>query len=407
MLQAAGGVTGAYTTTKGSAFIDFAASYDATHVYLDVTQINGFASVGITPNQIATGGAVELLGSGNAIHDAVLTSATDADAQYAFDQLSGEVHASAKSVMLDDSRFAREAADDQLRARMGGGNATGTTPDDTGNGLAYWNRGFGNRSTIDSDGNAATTSSNAGGMFIGGDAALAGNFHLGMLAGYSHSITGVSDRRSSAAVDSYQLGFYGGNTWGNLGFRAGAIHTWHAISTCRTVEIPGFSDRLTADYSARTEQVFGEFGYGIDLGQTAIGATRLEPFANLAYVNLTSGRFTESGGAAALSGAGGSSNVAFTAVGLRGSSDIVLNGGTELKLHGMLGWRHGFGDMTPEQTLPSRAAALSPSPACRSPATRWRSRPVWTSTSPRRRPLASSIPDRSAPALPTTPSRAP
>ena len=57
------------------------------------------------------------------------------------------------------------------------------------------------------------------------------------------------------------------------------------------------SDRDTAKYSARTEQLFAEAGYGVQ-GEWL----NLEPFVNLAYVNFENNGIAESGGAAALRG---------------------------------------------------------------------------------------------------------
>ncbi|WP_240530583.1 autotransporter outer membrane beta-barrel domain-containing protein, partial [Enterobacter hormaechei] len=57
------------------------------------------------------------------------------------------------------------------------------------------------------------------------------------------------------------------------------------------------ADRDTAKYSARTEQLFAEAGYGVQ-GEWL----NLEPFVNLAYVNFENNGIAESGGAAALRG---------------------------------------------------------------------------------------------------------
>jgi T5SS/PEP-CTERM-associated repeat protein len=63
VLTAADGVTGTYTLAN-TAFLGFAASYDATNVYLDVTKSASFGSLGLTRNQIATGNAADTLGFG-------------------------------------------------------------------------------------------------------------------------------------------------------------------------------------------------------------------------------------------------------------------------------------------------------------------------------------------------------
>ncbi|WP_164139836.1 hypothetical protein, partial [Stenotrophomonas maltophilia] len=54
------------------------------------------------------------------IYTAVAWLPNDRASRYAFDQLSGEVHASARTVMIEDSRFVRSAVNDRLRAAFGG-----------------------------------------------------------------------------------------------------------------------------------------------------------------------------------------------------------------------------------------------------------------------------------------------
>src|SRR5262249_22830403 len=137
---------------------------------------------------------------------------------------------------------------------------------------------------------------------------------------------------------------------GALGSRPGAAYTWHQIDTSRSVVFPGFNDQLSSRYDAGTAQVFGDLGYRIDAGHTAVGALAFEPFANLAYVNLRTDGFNESGGAAALSGHSGSTDVTFSTLGLRASSNFNLNGWAATA-RGSFGWRHALGDVTPVSLL--------------------------------------------------------
>ncbi|QAZ44180.1 hypothetical protein C1M53_15750 [Mesorhizobium sp. Pch-S] len=71
-----------------------------------------------------------------------------------------------------------------------------------------------------------------------------------------------------------------------------------------------------------------------------------EPFANLAYVNVHTNSFTETGGASALTVRSGSSDNTFTTLGLRASTDFDL-GSVKATVHGTIGWRHAYGDITP------------------------------------------------------------
>src|SRR5262249_21940144 len=60
--------------------------------------------------------------------------------------------------------------------------------------------------------------------------------------------------------------------------------------------------------------------------------------------------FNESGGAAALSGHSGSTDVTFSTLGLRGSTNFDLYGWAATA-RGSFGWRHAYGDVTPTSLL--------------------------------------------------------
>jgi fibronectin-binding autotransporter adhesin len=363
ILTATGGLTAnsAFSgVTSNLAFLNPTLSYDAKNVYLTLIRNgNGFADFGLTLNQIATGGAAENLGGGNAVYDAVL-GLSASQAQYAFDQLSGEVHASARTALIEDSRFIRNAVNDRIRAAFDGADASGDTVITYADGkpravaantdrFAFWTQGFGSWGHTDGDGNAARLNRSTGGVFIGADAPVFDTWRFGAVAGYSRTSFDAEDRHSSGSSDNYHVGLYGGTQWGvsggDLAFRTGAAYTWHDISTDRSVVFPGFGDSLKGDYNAATAQVFGDLAYGINMG-----AARFEPFANLAYVNLHTDGFTEKGGAAALTGGSANTDATLTTLGLRASTTLDLNGAAVMA-KGTVGWRHAFGDVTPLSTM--------------------------------------------------------
>ncbi|MER8752502.1 autotransporter outer membrane beta-barrel domain-containing protein [Mesorhizobium sp. M1050] len=357
VLQADSGVTGTYTVAgdTGTVFLGLVDSYDANHVYLDVVQ-KSFASVGLTPNQIAAGAGTESLGSGNPVYDAILQLPSEAAVQDAFDQLSGEIHASAKGMLLEDSRFIRDAATSRISAAFGDAGSTAALPvmaygeggpemvaADTDR-FAVWGQAFGSWGNTDSDGNAAAFDRSTGGLLAGADTQL-GTWRVGLIGGYSHSSFDADDRNSSGKSDSYHLGLYGGTNWGAIAFRTGAAYSWNSLSTKRAVAFNGFTDGLSADYDAGTAQAFGELAYKADAGHF-----KVEPFANLAYVSVHTDGFTETGGAAALTSAGSTTDATFTTLGLRASTDLGL-GQIKATARGMLGWRHAFGDDTPASSF--------------------------------------------------------
>ncbi|MCP3473102.1 autotransporter domain-containing protein [Bradyrhizobium sp. CCGUVB1N3] len=360
IITAAHGVSGTFdSVTSNLAYLTPSLSYDANDVYLTLTRNSvSFASVGVTPNQVATGGGLDSLGLGNALVGAMLNLSAQ-QSQNAFDQLSGEIHASAKGVLIDDSRFTRDAALDRLRAAFDSVGAPSMAYAAVGpvkasadtDRYAVWARGFGSWGSTRGDGNAASLSRSTGGIVVGTDGRVAETWRVGLLGGYGHSNVRVGDRRSSGSSDDYSLGLYGGTQWGNLAFRTGGIYTWHELSMGRTVAFPGFMDTLKSSYGARTAQAFGEFGYRIDAGRTALGKLSFEPFANLAYVNLSTDGFVEQGNAAALTSQADKIGVTFTTLGLRGASQVATLSGMGMTARGTLGWRHAFGDTTPLSTL--------------------------------------------------------
>lgn len=361
LLTAARGVNGTYAGLTGrlytdSPFVDFKLAYDPTNVYLDTYRsATTFAEVGNTFNQRSVGAASEALGAGNQIHDGILFLTTQ-ESRNSFDLLSGEIHASVHSALIQDSHFVRDAVNDRIRAAFEGiGTApvpvmaygpdgAGSVPATTEK-YAIWGQGFGAWGHLDGDGNAARLDHSTGGFIAGGDALVGEQWRLGLLAGYSHTSFDVDDRASSGSSNNYHLGLYAGTQYGRLGFRSGLAYTWHRIETDRLVAFPDFSDSLSADYDAGTFQAFGEFGYRLDTASAAF-----EPYANVAYVNFDADGFSENGGVAALSSGDQSSDTTFATLGLRASSQFKL-GSTTATARGGIGWQHAFGDVTPETSL--------------------------------------------------------
>ncbi|HTN61180.1 MAG TPA: autotransporter domain-containing protein, partial [Devosia sp.] len=329
-ILSAGNLTGAFAgVTSDFAFLTPRLIHDYAAGTVDLAlSRNGrdFAAMARTPNQIATAKGIESIGfdTHNPVYEAIAQLPDHEDLiRASFDALSGEIHGSMQTGLIEDSSFVRDAANDRMRAAFAGVAASVTpilayapgatpllVPPDAG-GPALWSHAFGAWGTTDSDGNAAGFDRSTGGMLIGADSPV-GDWRIGLLAGYSHSRFGATDRSSSGASNAYHLGLYGGTEWGNLAFRGGLAYTWHDLSTSRTVSVPGLTDRMSANYGAGTMQAFGELGYTIETGMA-----RFEPFASLAHMRLRTDGFTETGGAGVLSGASQTSDVTFTTLGLR------------------------------------------------------------------------------------------
>ncbi|MDR6954619.1 outer membrane autotransporter protein [Ancylobacter sp. 3268] len=363
ILAVDGTLSGRFDSVRsGFAFLDADLAYDyaAGTIGLELERNDvDFAADAVTRNQIATANAVESIRAAaqSPVYHAVLQLPDDpAVIQAGLDQLSGEIHASAQSVLMQNSHFLRDAVAGRLRAAFGGvaaptspvmayeGGAVKALPADTERG-AFWAYGFGSWGGFAGTGNAASVNNDVGGVFMGADAPVLESWRLGVMAGYSSASFDIDDRSSSGDGTDWHVGLYGGTQQGPVGVRLGLAYTWSEIETARAVAIPGFSDQLNGDYDAGTFQAFGDVGYRIDLGVASF-----EPFAGLAYVSVDTDGFTEQGGAAALSAAGQDMETTFTTLGLRASTALSLGSG-DVVLSGALGWRHAFGDVVAASTL--------------------------------------------------------
>ena len=378
ILTAAGGVVGTFdpTVLSKSAFLQADLNHTANAVALVIATKTPpvvvvppivkpkpeapplFTTVTQTQNQYATAGALDRLeqkGASLALYNRLLV--LDAgSARSAFDLLSGEMHASIKGMLLEDSHAMRDAVLARLRATSRDAGSTALPIMSFGPGgtdiaiedpdkLALWADAFGSWGRWDGGANAARFDRSTGGLLMGGDAAIGDHWRAGLVAGFSHTSFDLDARASSGNSDNYHLGVFGGGQWGAFGLRAGGAYTWHKLETARTVDFSGFSDALAADYDAATAQVFGEAGYRFDTD-----ALHFEPFVGLAYVSVRNDGFTEKGNAAALTASSAASDVTFTTIGLRAETDFTL-GDVKASARGMIGWRHAFGDIVPQSGL--------------------------------------------------------
>ncbi|WP_156256575.1 autotransporter domain-containing protein [Sandarakinorhabdus oryzae] len=327
------GRTGSFASLTGdtrvSRFISVVQELDANNVYLGVRQTSSFASAGRTPNQIAAGSGADAAGNGT-LYTAIAYLQTDAEAQNALDQISGEIHATARGQTVQDSRFVREALSWHLQS-----------PDETRKGL--WMSAYGSWGNTDGDGNAARVKRDIGGFFMGFDALKGDNWAVGVLAGYGRATVSVNDRGSRATTDDLHIGAYAGLNSGNLVASVGLAHMFRNLDTRRNVSFAGFSDTLTASYRTNVTQLFGELAYRIPAGKVAV-----EPFAQAAYVNVSTNAIAESGGVAKLRSGKTNGDFFVSTLGARLKYGLPLGDGS-FGITAELGWRHlgGSNETTP------------------------------------------------------------
>ncbi len=107
IMTAQQGVSGTFANVVAPSFVFLSPelSYTPTSVLFSLQQTRAFTSAAATPNQASVAAALGALPVANPLFQAVLMQASVPGSQQAFDALSGEIHASTRTVMLDDSRL--------------------------------------------------------------------------------------------------------------------------------------------------------------------------------------------------------------------------------------------------------------------------------------------------------------
>ncbi|NIC28682.1 autotransporter outer membrane beta-barrel domain-containing protein [Serratia plymuthica] len=337
ILTADQGVSGQFDSVAPNyLFLGTGLSYQPNQVTLNVGRNDtSFASVAQTHNERAVAAAADALAAGNPVYESILNAGSAGEARQAFRQLSGQIHADIASAQVNDSRYLREALNGRLRQAEG----LATTPDIKSDEGGAWAQLLGAWDHASGDANATGYQASTYGVLLGLDSALADDGRLGVATGYTRtSLDGGYG--SNADSDNYHLAVYGGKQFGELALRAGGAYTWHRIDTSRSVNYGTQSDRETAKYSARTEQVFAEAGYSVKAGWV-----NLEPFANLAYINFQNNGISEDGGAAALHGDKQHTDATVSTLGLRADTEWQASKTTSVALRSELGWQHQYGGL--------------------------------------------------------------
>ncbi|PJK13312.1 autotransporter outer membrane beta-barrel domain-containing protein, partial [Lysobacteraceae bacterium NML120232] len=341
-LTAQGGLSGQFDGVDNSylgPFLKMVLAYDSHNAYADVVRNATLASAGKTPNQQATGAALDGLVDNNALLQALVLLPSTADAARAFDQLSGEAHGSVRSVLADDSRHLRNAALSRARTGLDAFTAQGT-----GAGFSVWADYQSRGGALQGDFNTAYTRYDGHQWLVGGDYQLENGLRIGLFGGSGRLDGNIGHRSSKFEVRNNSLGLHVGGRWSGFGVFAGYTHGKQDIDVKRTVNFAGFSAGLNSDYSAKTRQGFVEVGY-------LFGGERFqaEPYLQYADVRVKTDGFKEMGSSPAALGAVGQSNdLKVTTGGVRASLNLAgsQQDATWLSLRAGVGYRHASGDLS-------------------------------------------------------------
>jgi outer membrane autotransporter protein len=411
ILTASGGVVGKFANVVStSAFLGPTLSYDANDVFLTLSKSGFLATQATTHNQSSVAGALDASSFNSPLVLAVLNQ-TVAGARVAFDALSGELHASVQTSLLNDSLFGREALLGRLRqasragapgpvGMLGAGGPqvaqAGTYPQTPSTFAGAPDP----MATLGVGGQQLSYADTAGAYAVAAEAPAAraafpvkaapaqgpdwtwwaqgvgawgridsdGNAAdaRDRLAGF---FTGV-DRRYG---DNWRAGLASGYTNSSLNVDARAssanIDTAHfgAYAGTNWGEISFRSGAAVTWSTIGTSRsiVFPGFAdsasarYDASTGQVfgeiaeakAFGNVAVEPFFGLAYVHLHTGGFTEAGGLAALAGSSTNENVGDVSLGLRLATSVALSNGLTLVPRATAYWQHAIGNVTPNAAL--------------------------------------------------------
>ena len=373
LLTANGGLSGNYTVvgnTGLSTSLKAVPVYDGQHVYLDVSYADTastqpappapaspppisppppppvFAAAAHTPNQAAVLAAIENMPSNSAPFMALASLQDDAQLRDVADRLSGEIHASAQSTYLDDTRIVRDAVILRLgQADSDTGAASRQRIKTQSNGLVWWGQSVGSWGRVDGTGNSASLSRTTGGLLIGADMPAGEDSRIGIVGGYTRTALGVPQRGSSLSSDDDYAGVYAGGSIGALAWSAGADYTRHDADTVRRVATAGADASLRGRAAAHTAEFYGSAAYRISVHDAII-----EPFAQAAYVKLATNSFKERDGAMALAVRGSQRAVVYTTLGTRAATHFVFQGDA-FSAYASAGWRHVSGDLRARSSL--------------------------------------------------------
>ncbi|MGH8089513.1 MAG: autotransporter outer membrane beta-barrel domain-containing protein, partial [Stenotrophomonas sp.] len=317
LLTAAGGVNGTFAgATSTLAFLDPTLSYDANNVYLTMARNDvsmpdvelAFPEVVVNTNQREVATAVEALGDGNAVYDAVVRLEVP-QVVPAFDSLSGEVHAATRGALLQN-RFLHDGIDRHLDGRAMSG--------DIAPGVSVWLAGSGGQLRTDASAENAASRVQQNGMMAGAGWQVGEALELGVAAGQQQVDNRLRERAAVAETDATEYGVYAHYRWQGLSLRGGVTRADYRTDTTRTAQVgTAFSEQLLAREDATGTTAFVRAGW-------SFGGPRLQltPEIELAQVRLESDGSQERGGDSALRLASGDSTYRTGLAALKADWDI-------------------------------------------------------------------------------------
>lgn len=344
VLEAEGGITGGFNDVESnSAFITGALVQTDNAVHLDIALIEDesaeaegaennappivFGRVARSSNQRAVAAALDSLpqsGDALVLYNQLLMQ-DEESAVRAFDELSGELHASTRAMLLRED-FLRGGVLSHLR----------TGPADEGNGSRAWITGNGQSRSQRGDGNAATRRDHSEGLLLGYDFSFGDGWTVGAAGGRQSLRQNVRNRTSRSEVDALHAGMYAAFRRDALWLRGGVSYSDYDVDTERSLgEAQPWEQTLTARYKAHAVSTFTEAGFDL-----ALQSLTLTPYLGIAQTTLSTAAAAETTGSAALALLPTRDQVWTTTAGVRSAWDLR----DRARVEGGLAWQNTSGD---------------------------------------------------------------
>ncbi len=358
LLQADGGRTGTFANTTG--FGGFGIIYRPELIYTG-TQV----SLRFAPNLLTNiVGNTPLTANQRSVVTRIDTAVTagynpqplfniyilpNAQLPGAFDQLSGEVYATAAGVGIEQERLFKEA----VLGRIGSVAMAARADAEAGKGAGVWGQFFGGWGDGESDGNAASFESDRTGFITGidfGGANDTSSWRLGVYGMRVQSDVTIAARVSRAEVQQSGGGAYASFNTGGFGVALGGYLTSVDLRAFRDIALPGFAETDVGNTDGKARQAFAELSYAFGSGKSY-----LRPFVNGTIGSFKLDALTETGGPAALVMRKQSYSTGTVTGGIDGSLLV----GKKLRLGGTVAGRFQLGDRDPQAQLALAAAPAS------------------------------------------------
>jgi subtilase-type serine protease len=343
LVSADGGLQGSFAgATAALPFLQPHLSYDTTHAYLTLTRNDTPLDSAIDePTSNDIGDAVDELTDHTTapVRNAVLTQNSNG-ARDLLNVLSGKWVPSVSTRLIEDSRYLRETALNQLNASYP-------------KAQPVWASSYMARAQRAGKGPIPADQRLLRGFALGGTFVVSPQVRATVFAGYEHSTLSQANQNARTTVGTMNLGAAVASRHGLIDLSLGVIRTWHRLSGQREIIGRRLQQWLSSKYRMQALQVFGEAALPLlETTRSTAGSaqpnTHVAAFHQLAWVHMHSPQHREHGGSAALAFKDSRIHTLFSRFGLRAHHEWQDDKRT-YRVRGEVAWQHATGNVAPDQ----------------------------------------------------------